>query len=75
MREAWEEADDLFAARALVYDVIPAHAIPREADDIDARILARLEDGQTEIRRENHALGTSRRAAAAYAASTGTRGA
>ncbi len=67
-REAWDEADDLFAARDVALAAVPAHAIPREIDDIDARILARLQNGQAEIRRETLALTTTRRATAAYAA-------
>jgi len=67
MREAWEEADGLFAAREALYLAIPPLAVPREVDDIDARILARLRDGLTEIRRETLALGQGRRANAAYA--------
>lgn len=70
MREAWEEADDLFATRDALYATLPAHAVPREVDDIDARILARLQRGQDEIRREMIALGQGRRAAAAYAPSS-----
>ncbi len=67
MREAWDEADDLFEARATIYASLPDCAVPREVDDIDARILAHLERGKAEIRRESLALGEVRRAAAAYA--------
>lgn len=69
-REAWDEADDLFAAREGLLVVIPAHQIPREVDDIDARILARLQRGQAEVRQEMTALTASRRAAVAYAGSS-----
>ena len=65
-REAWHEADDLFAARDDLLARLPAHAIPREVDEIDLRILARLEKGQAEIRRETLALTTTRRATAVY---------
>lgn len=67
LREAWDEADDLFAARDEMYRTLPPHAIPREIDDIDARILVRLQSGLAEVRRESVALGAGRRAAAAYA--------
>lgn len=71
-REAWDEADDLFAARDGVLAVIPAHAVPHEIDEIDARILARLQRGQAEIRRETMALSASRRAATSYAGARGS---
>lgn len=67
MREAWEEADDLFAARDALYECVPALAVPREVDDTDARILAYLRSGLEEIRRETLSLQTGRRAANAYA--------
>jgi hypothetical protein len=66
MREAWEEADDLFAARDELYELLPALAVPREVDDVDARILAYLRNGLEEIRRETLALNAGRRAAHAY---------
>ena len=66
-RESWDEADDLFAARDAIYAALPAHMIPPEVDDIDARILARLQRGQAEIRREAMQIGAGRQAAAAYA--------
>jgi hypothetical protein len=65
-REAWEEADDLFAARDLLYESVPALAVPREVDDADARILAYLRNGLEEIRRESLSLEAGRRAAHAY---------
>lgn len=67
MREAWDEADDLFEIRATVYASLPDWAVPREVDDIDARILAHLERGKAEVRRESLAMGEGRRAVAAYA--------
>ena len=66
-REAWDEADGLFAARDLALAEIPAHAVPREIDDIDARILARLQRGQAGVRQELTVLTTSRQAVVAYA--------
>ena len=66
-REAWDEADDLFAARDTLLTTISPHAIPREVDDIEARILARLQRGQAEIRRETLTLHTGQRAVVAYA--------
>ena len=66
-REAWDEADDLFAARDAIYATLPAYAVPHEVDDIDVRILARLQRGQAEIRREATLIGAGRQAAAAYA--------
>lgn len=66
-REAWDEADDLFAARDALLIHLPAHAVPREVDDIDARILAHLQGGQAEVRRQTAALVESRRALVAYA--------
>jgi hypothetical protein len=66
IREAWDEADDLFAARDEMFATLPAYAIPREIDDIDARILARLNTGLSEIRREGLNLVQGRRAADAY---------
>lgn len=66
MREAWEEADDLFAVRDELYESIPTLAVPREVDDADARILARLRNGLEEIRRETLTLESGRRAAHAY---------
>ena len=70
MREAWEEADALFAARDDLYGAVPPLAVPREVDEIDARILDRLRGGLVEVRRETAALGQGRRAAAAYACVT-----
>ena len=67
-REAWDEADDLFAAREALFAGLPPHAVPREVDDVDARILARLQRGQAEVRRQALALTDTRRAAVAYAA-------
>ena len=67
-RESWNEADDLFAARDAILGTLPAHAVPREVDDVDARILARLERGQAEVRREALVLASGRQAAAAYGA-------
>ncbi len=66
-REAWDEADDLFAARDALLVDLPAYAVPREVDDIDARILASLQRGQAEIRRQTLALTDGRRAVVAYA--------
>lgn len=65
-REAWDEADDLFAARAALFADLPAHAVPREVDDIDARILLRLQRGQAEIRLETASITANRQAAVAY---------
>ena len=65
-REAWDEADDLFAARDALLIGLPAHAVPREVDDIDARILARLQRGQAEVRRQTVALVDRHRAVVAY---------
>lgn len=66
-REAWDEADDLFAARDRIIEALPCHAVPSEIDEIDARILARLRQGLAEIRRETLALGQGKRAASTYA--------
>ena len=66
VREAWDEADSLFAARDALYETVPALAVPREVDDVDARILAYLRSGLEEIRRETLSLEAGRRAAHAY---------
>ena len=71
-REAWDEADGLFAARDAVFAALkPPYGVPREVDEIDARILARLQHGQAEIRRETMSLTTNRRVAAAYGGGAG----
>lgn len=68
-REAWDEADDLFAARdTLVSGLSPHFPYPREVDDIDARILNYLRSGMAEIRRELQTIERGRRTNRAYAA-------
>ena len=66
-REAWDEADDLFAARESILVLLPLHGVPPEVDEIDSRILTRLQRGQAEIRRETMQIDAGRQAAAAYA--------
>jgi hypothetical protein len=66
-REAWEEADNLFAVRDELYSSMPILSVPREVDDADARILAYLSRGLDEIRREMLAVDSGRKAARAYA--------
>lgn len=73
MREAWDEADDLFAARDTLYQTIPVAAVPREVDDADIRILNFLRNGLNEVRRELLTVDKSRRAAQAYTSAPSER--
>lgn len=73
MREAWDEADDLFAARDTLYQTIPVAAVPREVDDADIRILNFLRNGLNEVRRELMSVDKGRRAANAYGGGQGDR--
>ncbi len=73
MREAWDEADDLFAARDTLYQTISSSAVPREVDDADVRILAFLRNGLNEVRREMLTIDKSRKAAHAYSSAPSER--
>lgn len=73
LREAWDEADDLFAARDQLYQQVPTLAVPREVDDADTRILNFLREGLKEVRRELVSVNAGRRAAHAYGGPRGDR--